>query len=143
MALEFNINGNILVIDCSNEGGRIMTWSKFTTGNTPVLAIELETDPYLENRLFKNALTLVGCKYDMNAYKYGILRGILKKYFSIPLPKKNKWSDPDKFACNEIFIPIAFILYHEFGLRFDDIDLAMQSPYMLYKRLQGYADEIS
>lgn len=137
LAFKFVIDGIPLTIDCSTSGGRLMTWSKFTELNDPVYVIKLETDKALELRLFERSLLLVGCKYDMNAYVYGIFRGLLRKIFRIPLTSKNVYSQPLKFACTEIFCPIYDILQKEYEIAFDDIDFAMQTPYMLYELLRG------
>lgn len=136
VALRFYVLGVHLTIDCSKEGGQLMTWYNFQKKNEIIEMISLETKHQLEAYLFRRSLSLVGVTYDLDAYKYGFYRAILKKFFEIPFPKINKWAKPENYACTEIFLPIIQSLQEKFGISFDNMDLAMHSPQMLYRHIK-------
>ena len=132
LGFVFNINDNLLTIDCSTDGGRIMTFEKFSSINFPVYEINLDRSIDLEIELFKSALFLVGKPYDMPAYVYGIWRGILFRLFNIKAPKKNLLSKQNLYCCTEILLPIDDILKREFDITFSKMDLAIKTPYEIY-----------
>ncbi len=142
LAFLFNINDCLLTIDCSVDGGRLMTYDKFISSNHPVYKTTLKTDSETELHLFKKSLFLVGKKYDMPAYIYGIWRGILFTIFGLKAPKRNLLSKPDLYCCTEIFLPIEEILKQKYNLSFSGMDLAIKTPYELYIYVKAKTDEI-
>jgi hypothetical protein len=132
VAFVFNFQDTFLTIDCSTDGGRLMTFEKFSSINFPVFEINLDCSLDLEVDLFKSAVFLVGKKYDMPAYIYGIWRGLLFTLFGIKAPFKNKLSKPNLYCCTEIFLPIDDILKREFNITFSKMDLAIKTPYEIY-----------
>jgi hypothetical protein len=132
VAMLFDVYEDKLTIDCSTDGGRLMTWDKFLSMNTLKYSINLPSDEAVDKELFHKSLFLVGKTYDMPAYIYGIWRGILWRFFNVPAPSKNKLSKPNLYCCTEIFLPISEILKREYQIDFGDMDLAIQSPYGLY-----------
>jgi hypothetical protein len=140
ICLKFNISGFLFSIDCSTEGGRLMPWDKFLGSHNIISTVVFPTSDVLEKLLFEKALFVVGKKYDMGAYKYGLWRAVLKTLFKIPYPEINICSDPEKFACTEIIYPIQDILESQFEISFKDVDLAAMSPWMIFSKI---ADEAS
>ena len=139
IGLKFSIGGFDLSIDCSTSGGRLMPFEKFAAINHEVSKVIFTCDEALEKRLFEKALEVVGKPYDMGAYRYGLWRAILKKFFRVPYPKINLGSNPRKFACTEIIFPIQEIIESEFGISFFLLDLSAISPWMIYQKLSSEA----
>jgi hypothetical protein len=136
LAFRFDLDGTRVVIDCTKPRGRILPFEKFDSYNEIKYIVRIDCDHALEGILYRRCLDIVGTKYDTGAWVYGVWRGLLKHLFNIKLPKINLLSDPLKLACTEIFYPIDDLLKDEFQISFDDMDLAMQSPYMIFNFLK-------
>jgi len=139
MCLRFNIEGFDFSVDCSTSGGRLMPWDNFSDSNRSISKVVFDYDDELEKILFEKALYVVGKSCDMGAYRYGLWRAILKKFFHVPYPKINLGSDPKKFACTEIIVPIQEVIESEFGISFSNLDLSAMSPWMIYQKISSEA----
>lgn len=95
-----------------------------------VHSVEIGTTLEGEDRIWSDLLDLCGGKdYDVKALIYDGWRYALKRFFKIPLPKKNKWSSPNKYLCTRMVLVLDIYLkehfeYLSYGLAgIGDIDM--------------------
>lgn len=111
---------------------------KFFDRNKLVAAIKINSSIcesfYFEKKLIKSITPHIGKPYDWPAYIFLGLCCIARKYTGMSLPKKNPFSTDRGFLCCEIFSPMSKLLLKHTSCNID-IDLAMTTPYQLYRYL--------
>ncbi len=123
------------VIFQSYEGRvREDTWWDFQKGKTVIHSAR----PKMINQaeviaMHKKLRETIGDKgYDFLAILYWGWRGVLKKFFGIPIPKTNRWGTGKKYYCVEILDPIRKELEKCCDINFEGMDMEMISPHMLF-----------
>jgi hypothetical protein len=112
----------------SNLIGAHVEWSKiFLSKVDVVFEIDLQIPQEEQDKIYDKLPQLQGAKYDFGAFCYLGWRGLLKFFFNIPLPNKNKWANHDAYLCTEMGN-----LFKKY-LRDPDSDLGMTTPDKLYK----------
>lgn len=86
-----------------------------------------------------------GTWYDYPALAYFSWRGLLRKLFKIPLPKKNKWNEARQALCTEALGTLAHIVKQHTGrsLLPMNTDLSIQTPDTVFKLLRSSAKDFS
>lgn len=107
MGVVFDINGVDLVVDLNRPYGTLWDFNYWQIRYTVVRYMEVELGEEEEFELFKSCKEYAVLRqYDMSGYYYGMIRGLLRRIFNIPLPIENKWSDGSGSMCQQIIIPL-------------------------------------
>jgi hypothetical protein len=135
----WDINSVDLVIDQNKPTGTMWSLKYWLKKYRIVHQVELELSQEKELELFKylEARTIL-LKYDMGGYYYGMIWGLLHKWFKIPYPKVNKWAKPDEDMCQEIIIPLLkHQIFKDAGMNSTILDFSTMTPDMTMKYLKG------
>jgi hypothetical protein len=104
---------------------------KFFKQNKITCQVELPIAPDMEYefiKLFTNSIN--PWAYDWWGLSYFAWRGLLRKLFRIPLPKRNKWQLNNCLLCVEVGYMIAWAYKAVTGKKIigDKVDLSMTAP---------------
>ncbi len=98
--------GLIVVHSNATNGVHIEPFYSFKKKNKIVCALRRATDKRTRNQaeiIFeKYCKQAYGKSYDYAGVVYFTYRIILERVFKLPLPKVNKWENPDKWFCDEL-----------------------------------------
>ena len=103
----FNINGVELATDLNRPYGTLWDLNYWKSKYNIVWSMELKLSDQEEFEIFKACREYaVLRKYDMAGYYYGMVWGILAKFFGLTLPKVNIWAEDTGSMCQEIIVPL-------------------------------------
>ena len=135
---HFAIRCNKFIIESDFDGFSIESIYKFENSKRK---IELTLKPKdiskeMEDIILTKLIELFrDQEYDFGAYGYFAYRAFLRKFFRIPLPKKNLWADNQKPLCTGVAEAIQIIKPEWFSEEIKEFDIV--SPYSLYKNMKN------
>jgi len=104
MGLGFKIGNFDFTVDANKPYGKHYLLQQWLMKYKVIVTMDIELEQEIEDRIYNTAINrIVNVAYDMGAYNYGAFRGFLKKFFKVPFPKTNAFSDPNRWCCTEIF----------------------------------------
>lgn len=118
---------NSLVFHSNLLGVHLAWFNYFKNKNDIIYSKEIILDIENEEKFYRKIVDkYYGKNYDFKAFFYFAYRGLLKKFFNIPVPDKNTFQDNDEFLCTGLA-----------SLFFDtSIDYEIITPYQLYLLLK-------
>jgi hypothetical protein len=117
---------NKLVLHSSFRGVHLRWYPHFINEYNVVDLIELNWSLAKEEKIYQAMLNCSeGQGYDWKAFSYFFWRGLLKKFFKVPIPDTSPFKDGKDFLCTEI----AYKLPRELV---GGLDLGITSPYRLF-----------
>jgi hypothetical protein len=129
VALQFE---NGIVVHSSMTGVQTDWKDEYLSEN--IIVYEIPIIIKNENEFLNNMMTETNNKkYDYSAFFYFCWRGLLKKIFKKPFPKKNKFGKNHAYICTEL---VKMIPDDKIQEKLKNIDLEMISPYVLYKLIK-------
>jgi len=107
VGLLFNFDNINLACDVNNPTGSVYDSKFWLHKYTVIHQVELSLSHNKEIALYKEcAEYCVLRKYDFNGYLYGLIWGLLHKFFKIKMPTYNKWSNHTGSMCHEVVVPV-------------------------------------
>lgn len=122
-------------------GGATLEWfGEFKKNHTIMHALEFKTPLTLQDEedIYQSMLAnYSGQGYDVRAFLFWVWRGVLNKFFNVPIPNKNAWAVDGYNLCTAMSQGIKWIKQYAEEKK---IDLEMISPHALHQVLldSGY-----
>jgi len=134
-ALVFNSPAGGLMFESNLMGTHPKFFRNAQKSFEIVHLIELNLPIEIEDRIWDRIVDKYDSRdYDYPGFFYFAWRGLLKKVFKIPFPKKNKWAKDNAFLCDEVYK----CLIEENIVPDLNIDLAITPPHEIYEKLSEY-----
>lgn len=131
MAIVFNEDSGCGVVFQSNLLGCHIMWLKsFYKKNNILIQKSYGLPLELENSVWSDLVNkLDGKPYDYKGALYLLWRGLLHKFFRLPIPETNPWNDSGAYFCDELYEALPDI--------FDEVEggVSMRTPFMLSQKL--------
>jgi hypothetical protein len=93
-----------IVLHSSLFGVELAWWKTYQKKCTLIKEIEVNLCLSVEENIWQSIIDLRdNARYDFGAIAYQAWRRLLFALFKIPMPKKNKWQNPNKDQCIELY----------------------------------------
>lgn len=104
VAVGFDLCGDRgLVFHQSTGGLHVDSWYSFSKKYTIEHRKDYTLGLPVEEQIYQDIIKMLGpVGYDYQAIIFGLLSLARRKFFGVPLPKKNHWQNPRSFMCTGI-----------------------------------------
>jgi len=131
----FSIGDINLATDLNKPYGKVWGLHRWLHKYTVIHECEIPLNKTQEIAMYKACCDYCEMRpYDFNGYLYGMIRGLLKKFFNKAFPDKNSWSSLTGSMCQEVVVPIwQHSIIKSLGLNLDPYkaDLTRKTPDMV------------
>jgi hypothetical protein len=101
---------------------------------TVVHELDLKVPKEVENHVWHKVISkYAGKPYDYGGFFYLGFWFLMKRFFGIKMPAKNKWSKKGTYYCDELYDCLSGVP----GLPNLDVAGGMDTPHMVWERLNG------